>query len=302
MSTTSILKILVIALPGAVMILVLLWMRRRRRWHRLIPGIAATVATVLAFLSSYFWLFETGDCSNRSDFGCILNENQGFLTFLGLAFAGLSLWAVALSRWADQRLARARDLEATRHALVAATDECLHNLIHVGSAVGDDGRWAGFMPELTVSAIPILLEPGYRKNLDAGVVYQADAILRNWHALEHLPPGWSSHNDDSSTPEPDRFSAFVSRSILLLLTSLRAHPKWCSERLNQRRLQILHEMAADKRTLRYKGFSSDIAKDAADLRVNDMPLVCWWDDKPIKDVKTYEMGPVFRDLAQGHKH
>jgi hypothetical protein len=152
----------------------------------------------------------------------------------------------------------------------------------------------------------------HRRHLPSSLVNQADAIVRNWAALEHITPGWSrpespdadpSPTGDGPIPRPNRFDDFISRSFVLLLEAIRFHPDWCSRRVtHQPALRLLLAAAAETRRLRFATLTSAFADEGPDLRVNDTPVLCWWDDQPIPGVKTYALGPLFRDLALGHMH
>jgi putative flippase GtrA len=277
------------------------WRQNDERWRRARFGVVGTTATIVTFLSAYLWVFQRGRCSSRAHVACMLNTNQGSLTFLALLFAGVGIWTAAIGHWAEEKRERAAELDATRQALVAATDEASHNLMHVGSSWHDDG-WHGFFPQLTVSAVPLLLEPEYRKHLHRDVVEQADAITRNWSALRDIEPGWKAPPDSyEPTDPPNRFDDFVSRSVMLLAMALTYHPTWCHSRLAEPRLKVLRQ-AAGQRHFAFAFLTSEFQDEAADLRVNDTPILAWWDDEPIVDVRTYAVGPAFRDLAVGHRH
>jgi hypothetical protein len=301
--STPVIEAAVLVVGGAAATILLYSKRNDPAWRRLIPGLAATCAGILAFFASYFWLFEQGQCDGHGDMACMLNANQGALTFLGLAFAVVGLWVAAATRWADQRLAQAAEIAGTRHAMIAATDEVAHNLVHCGSCWHDDG-WHGFMPQLTVSAIKLVLEPEHRKHIDPDVAEQADAISRNWEALKDIPPGWSVP-PDSYTPQdpPSRMTEFISRSLAFIAYTLRFHPTWYSRRwLDQPRLKALHEVTNEEREVRTPFYTSELEDEHEDLRVNDMVIACWWDDAPVPEVKTYALGPLFKDVARGHRH
>src|SRR5438445_5079317 len=157
----------IVALVGGSALAAGLLFRRRHdsRWQRAMPGLIATVAVTVGFVASYLWLFERDDCSDRGDVACMMNANDGSLTFLAVLFAGVGLWAAAISRWADQRRERDAHLARVRNVLSAAVDECIHNLIHVGGFYDEEGKWYEGIPQLTAETIPLVLDPSYRPTL-----------------------------------------------------------------------------------------------------------------------------------------
>ena len=267
----------------------------------------ATATAVALLATAYFWVFQAAGCSGHSDFGCLLNVNQGVLTLVALLTAAVAVWASLLTTEANRRQARRVALTRARETLVATLDEIRHNLEHVALACREDGSLSG-IPQLSVRSMEYLLGPEIRPYFLSDLLRRADMALRNYERFQR-----AASRSSVAAIAPQQYHSvlwegslgpFVAQSVHFLIVAGAGYRAWSEAELRRPGLQdilrLSDRLAAD-REYYYENRSSEVDDRAlAELRAHDAPLVCWVRDRDLDGVDVIELYRRFSDLTKLH--
>jgi hypothetical protein len=244
------------------------------------------------------------------------NANQGVLTFLALAVAGLAVWVEVLARQASQNRTMRAQREAADAALAAAAGEAHHNLIHIALTY-QGGQVLQAPPHgLSVDASQALLRDDIRPLIAPAVLGELDALRRTFDTVcEMLEVALQATRRRDIRrvrrliqSEPPPYRGFVTTSFGLLMGCYRYHRDPCAQIFREPGLQdadrILQAADHARGLFRFFRTSEPEAQQAAPaIRTNRTPVVCWFDDTPLGPaVPTFALGPQFADASVLHTH
>src|SRR5947208_1991617 len=150
----------------------------------LFPGVVVTALGAIALVGSYLWVFQQGTCDSRSAVACMVNQNQGVLTFVALVIAVVGLWTsvvtAAATRKRNEKEARDRTATAVRDSI----QELYHNLEHVTGAYR--GNQLMIVPQITMDSTLALFGEAHRLRLAPQVVNAIEPMRRNAERLRDL--------------------------------------------------------------------------------------------------------------------
>jgi hypothetical protein len=277
----------IIGLAAAVGVVVVVAWRKRAdpNWRPLLPGLVGTVVGAVVSLAAYLWVFEQSRCSGREDVACMLNQNQGMLTFLTVILAVAAIWVAALNRHHDQRARRRAARLRASVALTSALDEIAHNLIHVSLAHhGTTSLHA--VPQISISEVSNVCAQEFRLVLNPEIVSAAQNMCRNVARVEGA----------KGVPRAEHHvQSIVNNSLTMLVLSTKYHPSAAEPIVSQPGFQDFRELAKVDGV--WVGFRSSQAEpDAAELRSNDVPILCWFDDDAPQKVVAYPQSIRFADM------
>jgi hypothetical protein len=240
----------------------------RRDLRPLLSWIVGTAVGSVVSVAAYLWVFEGSGCDGRGDFACMLNENQGVLTFVALILAVAGLCVAAWYRERDARSARRSARERAKNALHEALEEASHNLIHVAEAYDREKRVLRSVPQLSAADTSYLCDQQFRLRFDRRIIRAAQNMGRNLEGVER------SSNDDLGKAER-WLDPLVTNSLRLFLYAGKYAPKVAASFFEQPGYEHLRELAALKSWRAYFR-SSEVREYPPDSE--DTPVVCWFDD------------------------
>lgn len=276
------------ALPLALLATgVLAWKKRRDpRWRPLLPGLVGTVVGTVASLATYLWVFERESCNGRGDVACMLNQNQGVLTFMAIVLTVSGLWGATLQRRAAERAAKRAAAARARLALQAAADELHHNLIHVALAYDEDHDLIS-RPQINAHAVRHLLDPEVRLAIHPQVSQGADGVVRNLDAMA------AASGEDADAYER-RLQDFTSRSMKLLLHLQQWHPAAVASVLRRPGMQDFIRLAGGPVAGTFN--TEEPPSYMHEIRNQELPILSWFDDGDLEGVEVFPQFQRFRDM------
>lgn len=313
-----------LSVPLAVS-MVLLW----RRWrsdpqNRIVPPLIITIFGSAVLLYSYVWAFDFSSCSRgRADFVCGLNENQGILTFVALLIAVIAVWVTLLAE-EDRRREQATSKQQELTALIQQTvNETNHNLIHMAQETDRSGAFTG-VPQLSVVYAATLHSPPMVGSFSPALVHLAETLVRVHEIVQQAAEksSWRIHSQletsDSNADEPtlnveliQMLKSFALNSISLLLQACKDHDEHLTAFLRRPgRQDLARILAASTKAMSrnsamafYNSYylvyrSSSAKRVAPQLRLQEVPLVCWVEDEVIPKVTTYSIGDRYHDMDE----
>lgn len=314
----SISAAIMLAFPMAI-----LW----RRWradpqNRMVPPLIITVVGSALLVYSYVWAFDVSACTRgRTDYVCGLNQNQGVLTFVTLLIAVIAIWLTLLAdenRRREQATSRQRELTTL---IRQAAKETNHNLIHMAQETARSGVFKD-VPQLSVVYAATLYSPGMAGSFSPALVHYAETLVR-LHEMVHRAAAMSLRMPDpEQTPyagidEPhikhpelvQVLENFTTTSIEFLLQACKDHSEALQVFMRRpgrqdfaRSLEASAKAMAKNSAMSFDNSyylvyqSSSAERAAPQLRLQEVPLVCWVEDKAIPKVATYPMGDRYHDM------
>jgi len=266
--------------------------RRNPTWRPLLPGFVGTGVGAAVCLVVYGWGFDVSTCNGRGDVACMLNANQGVLTVVALLLTVAGLWVAALNRVADQRENAVDAARRRQRVIASALEETGHNLIHVALAYDTRGERLQGVPQLSVEEVLRLCDPEFQSSIFPGVLEAARAINRNLEGIRY------AERERDGTTLHDRLEGFVNNSLRLLAYAAKTHPHESHEILGRPGYQDFRRLAIHPANAFYVAFrSSECESEAPALRTDEVPVLCWWNDRAPEGVEVFAEGPRFRDMS-----
>jgi hypothetical protein len=264
----------------------------------LVPGVVVTSLGLLAAIAMYVWLFDQSSCQ-ASSFACMVNANQGLLTGLGLLIAAAAIWTGAISNAAARRRTEDEAIARTASIVAAAIEELNHNLVHVACAYHENALTE--LPQVTIDASRILLDPANRERLAPDVIEHLEPLQRNKDLLDEFRS--RLHADPSlevTSADPEPLGGLVRCMFGTIFALWVNHPNWSYKAVDQPELQDLPKIVEQPAAF-FSYRSSGMQEDAPALRTNQTALICWIDDQPIEGVRTFQLMSRYRDAAIAHQ-
>lgn len=289
---------------------------KRASLRRLVPGALVSVGGLLLLIAFYRWGFSQGDCGSRGELVCLTNENQGVLTLLALFIAAVAIWVEVLARHAEEKKEAEKRKARADKVVAAAIGECHHNLIHIALCY-DGGDQMKHLPwGISIDSVCTLGGPEIRPDVSELLLDRLDAFRRTYETVQELRSDVQharsdeerARAEDRLLSEPNPLQSFVLQNIGFLVEAWMDYStvSTCRQSLEKPGLQDLPRLvrAASHSRARYQAFrtsDSEPQEEAATIRTEEIPIVCWIDDQPI-GVATFALKPRFADAARAHRH